>query len=97
VINGEYSLASSVGFYTGVQLHMLNGRVNNLWYGSLFPDAPRVFEDDASFAKLWVGPSRVFFVDIKAMGLEKLKALPVSYYEVARSGEKRVYSNRPAL
>jgi 4-amino-4-deoxy-L-arabinose transferase-like glycosyltransferase len=97
VINGQYSLASSVGFYTGVQLHMLNGRVNNLWYGSLFPDAPHVFEDDASFAKLWSGPGRVFFVDINATGLERLKALPMSYYEVARSGEKKVYSNRPAL
>ncbi len=97
VINGQYSLASSVGFYTGVQLHMLNGRINNLWYGSLFPDAPPVFEDDASFAKLWTGPGRVFFVDINATGLERLKTLPVPYYEVARSGQKRVYSNRPAL
>jgi len=96
VVNGAYSVASSVNFYTGAQLHMLNGRFNDLWYGSLFPDSPAVFEDDASFAKLWVGPGRVFFVDINATGVEKLKALPAPYYEVARSGEKRVYSNRPA-
>jgi len=97
VVNGAYSVASSVNFYSGAQLHMLNGRFNDLWYGSLFPDSPPVFEDDASFAKLWLGPGRVFFVDINATGLEKLKAQPVPYYEVARSGEKRVYSNRPAL
>jgi 4-amino-4-deoxy-L-arabinose transferase-like glycosyltransferase len=96
VVNGAYSVASSVNFYTGAQLHMLNGRFNDLWYGSLFPDSPSVFEDDASFAKLWVGPGRVFFVDINATGVEKLKALQQPYYEVARSGEKRVYSNRPA-
>jgi len=96
VVNGAYSVASSVNFYTGAQLHMLNGRFNDLWYGSLFPDSPSVFEDDASFAKLWVGPGRVFFVDINATGVEKLKALRQPYYEVARSGEKRVYSNRPA-
>jgi len=96
VVNGAYSVASSVNFYTGAQLHMLNGRFNDLWYGSLFPDSPAVFEDDASFAKLWVGPGRVFFVDINATGVEKLNALPAPYYEVARSGEKRVYSNRPA-
>jgi 4-amino-4-deoxy-L-arabinose transferase-like glycosyltransferase len=95
VVNGAYSVASSVNFYTGAQLHMLNGRFNDLWYGSLFPDSPPVFEDDASFAKLWVGPGKVFFVDINATGVEKLKALPEPYYEVARSGEKRVYSNRP--
>ena len=95
VVNGAYSLASSVNFYTGVQLHMLNGRVNDLWFGSLFPDSPQVFEDDASFAKLWVGPGRVFFIATNAKGVEKLKSLRAVYYEVARSGEKTVYSNRP--
>jgi hypothetical protein len=96
VVNGAYSVASSVNFYTGVQLHMLNGRFNDLWYGSLFPDSPHVFEDDASFAKLWLGPGRVFFVATNAKGVEKLQGLPAPYYEVAHSGEKRVYSNRPA-
>ncbi|HEY6268024.1 MAG TPA: glycosyltransferase family 39 protein [Candidatus Acidoferrum sp.] len=96
VVNGAYSVASSVNFYTGAQLHMLNGRFNDLWYGSLFPDSPQVFEDDASFAKLWVGSGRVFFVDINATGVEKLKTLQAPYYEMARSGEKRVYSNQPA-
>jgi 4-amino-4-deoxy-L-arabinose transferase-like glycosyltransferase len=96
VVNGAYSLASSVNFYTGAQLHMLNGRYNDLWYGSLFPDSPPVFENDASFTKLWTGPSKVFFFTTDTKGVEKLKSLPVPYYEVARSGEKTVYSNRPA-
>jgi 4-amino-4-deoxy-L-arabinose transferase-like glycosyltransferase len=96
VVNGAYSVASSVNFYTGVQLHMLNGRFNDLWYGSLFPDSPAVFEDDASFAKLWRGPGRVFFIATNAKGVEKLKSLPAPYYEVARSAEKTVYCNRPA-
>jgi 4-amino-4-deoxy-L-arabinose transferase-like glycosyltransferase len=97
VVNGAYSLASSVNFYTGAQLHMLNGRYNDLWYGSLFPDSPPVFEDDASFTKLWTGPGRVFFIATDDKGLEKLKSLQMNYYEVARSGEKTVFSNRPAL
>jgi dolichyl-phosphate-mannose-protein mannosyltransferase len=62
VVDGQYSDASSIGFYTGQPLYMLNGRVNNLWYGSLFADAPRRFEDDASFAHLWYGPQQVFFI-----------------------------------
>jgi 4-amino-4-deoxy-L-arabinose transferase-like glycosyltransferase len=94
VVNGAYSLASSVNFYTGAQLHMLNGRYNDLWYGSLFPDSPPVFEDDTSFTKLWTGSGRVFFFAANATGLEKLKRLQLNYYEVARSGEKTVYSNR---
>jgi hypothetical protein len=60
VVDGQYSLASSILFYTGVQMHMLNGLTND--YGLvLYPDCPKVFEDDASFARLWLGPGAVFF------------------------------------
>lgn len=62
VMDGEYTNNSSLNFYTQQPVHMLNGRINGLWYGSLFPDAPHVFEDDASFAQLWNGPGKVFFV-----------------------------------
>jgi 4-amino-4-deoxy-L-arabinose transferase-like glycosyltransferase len=96
IVDGAYSAASSINFYTGVQLHMLNGRYNDLWFGSLFPDSPPVFEDDASFEKLWRGPGRVFFIARNAKSIDKLKPLAAPYYEVARSGEKAVYSNRPA-
>jgi hypothetical protein len=96
IVDGAYSAASSINFYTGVQLHMLNGRYNDLWFGSLFPDSPPVFEDDGSFEKLWRGPGRVFFIARNAKSVDKLKPLAAPYYEVARSGEKAVYSNRPA-
>jgi hypothetical protein len=95
IVDGAYSAASSINFYTGVQLHMLNGRYNDLWFGSLFPDSPPVFEDDASFAKLWLGPGRIFFIARNAKSVDKLKPLAAPYYEVARSGEKAVFSNRP--
>ncbi len=62
VVDGEYSNASSVQFYTHEPLLLLNGRVNNLWYGSLYADAPHRFEDDASMLELWRGGQRVFFL-----------------------------------
>lgn len=96
VVNGQYSPASSVLFYTGERLHMLNGRKNDLWFGSLFPDSPQVFEDDASFAKLWHGPGRVFFITPNDKGLDKLESLGAPYYTVASAGGKSVYSNQPA-
>lgn len=60
--NGDYETASSVNFYTRRQIRMLNGRCNNIWYGSTFPDAPKVFDDNASFEKLWHSGQRVFLV-----------------------------------
>lgn len=94
VIDGQYSVASSVGFYTGQPLYMLNGRVNNLWYGSLFADAPHRFEDDASFAKLWSGPGRIFFVTDSQQDAAKLLQTKGGYV-IAQYAGKSVLSNRP--
>ncbi|HEY1524599.1 MAG TPA: glycosyltransferase family 39 protein [Candidatus Angelobacter sp.] len=58
--NGDYEAASGINYYTRRQMRMLNGRHNNIWYGSTFPDAPPVFDDDASFEKLWHSQQRVF-------------------------------------
>ena len=95
VVDGQYSLASSILFYTGVQMHMLNGVTNDLWFGSLYPDCPKVFEDDASFARLWLGPGRVFLFVANDGNLDSLKKLGAPYYLVAQTGRKSVYSNRP--
>ena len=65
--NGDYEAASSVNFYTHRQIRILNGRCNNIWYGSKFPDAPQIFDDDASFERLWNSSTRVFLLsDAKA-------------------------------
>jgi 4-amino-4-deoxy-L-arabinose transferase-like glycosyltransferase len=97
VIDGTHSQASSINFYTARQLHMLNARTDNLWYGSLFPDSPAVFEDDSSFKKMWQGQNRVFFVVYDQKGKAKLDTLGWPYFEIAKSGGKWVYSNRPSL
>ena len=44
VIDGEYSDASTLNFYTGIQVHVLHEPSGNLWYGAKFPDAPHIFE-----------------------------------------------------
>ena len=95
VLDGEYTLASSINFYTGIRLHFLNGTRANLWFGSLFPDVPPVFETDESFAKLWAGPTRVFFIIFKEGREQYLNQLGRPVYEVARSGGKTIYCNQP--
>ncbi len=96
VCDGEYANASSVNFYTGRQMLIFNGRINGLWYGSLFPDAAPIFLDDAQLARIWAGPSRVYFVtgsDERRSYLEKLG----SVNEIARSEGKFVFTNRASL
>lgn len=60
-VNGDYEAASTLPYYTQKQIRMLNGRDSNIWYGSTFPDAPNLFDDNDSFAKLWHGPQTIFF------------------------------------
>jgi 4-amino-4-deoxy-L-arabinose transferase-like glycosyltransferase len=94
VCEGEYAKASSVRFYTGQQLLILNGRITGLWYGSLFPDAPDVFLDDARFAKLWAGTNRVYLVTDDAKKNEALKAIAPAFL-LTKAGGRFVLSNRP--
>ncbi len=90
-INGEYESGSTLGFYLKRQVRILNGRSSNLWYGSFFADAPEIFDDTASFERLWTGPQRVFLWT----ETDHLPALPNGTYVIAARGGKEIVSNQP--
>jgi hypothetical protein len=95
IVDDQYYAFSSVMFYSNRSALLLNGRVNNLEYGSHAPGAPDVFVEDAKFARLWVQPERYYLVAAgPAVGrLEKLvgkQALRI----VAESGGKFLFTNR---
>ncbi len=92
VVIGLYENASSLNFYTGIPLHSLRSPGGNMWYGTQFPGAPRVFETQASFVEMWNGPQRVFLW-AEEEDPPALRGLP--RYEVARRGGKIIFSNRP--
>jgi 4-amino-4-deoxy-L-arabinose transferase-like glycosyltransferase len=90
-IHGEYEAGSTLGFYLRRQVRIFNGRSSDLWYGSFFSDAPQVFDDDASFQRLWSGQQRVFLWT----PTDQVPALPGPAYAIAQSGGKEVLSNQP--
>jgi 4-amino-4-deoxy-L-arabinose transferase-like glycosyltransferase len=90
-INGEYEAGSTLGFYLRRQVRILNGRSSDLWYGSQFHDAPAIFDDDASFRRLWKGPNRIFLWTPQ----DHVPALPGPIYAIAQSGGKEILSNQP--
>ena len=91
VIDGQYSDASTLNFYTGIQVHVLHEPSGNLWYGAKFPDAPHIFETPDSLAAMWNGPSQVFLWtdQDEPKELQGLKA-----FLLARSGGKSIFTNR---
>ena len=94
VVNGAYEDASTLNFYTHQNIHILNHREEgNVYNGALYPDAPPIFEDDASMQKLWNSSTRVFVwtEDDKVSSIERLGP----HYEIARRGGKLIFSNQP--
>src|SRR5262249_11006333 len=63
MVDDQYYTFSSVFFYTNRRALLLNGRVNNLDYGSYAPDAPTdVFIGDSDFQRLWNSSERFYLV-----------------------------------
>ncbi len=57
-IDGELTSGSTLLFYTQQPVYLVNGRVNGPWFGSFWPDAPRIFLDDDALHRLWASPRR---------------------------------------
>jgi 4-amino-4-deoxy-L-arabinose transferase-like glycosyltransferase len=89
-IHGEYEAGSTLGFYLRRQVRIFNGRSSDLWYGSFFSDAPNIFDNDASFQRLWSGPRRIFLWT----PMDQVPALPGPAYVIAQNGGKEILSNR---
>ena len=91
VIDGPYDEASTLNFYTGVQVHVLHEPSGNLWYGAKFPDAPPIFETQESLAAKWNGKAQIFVWSDQEdpQELHGLKS-----FLLARSGGKSIFTNR---
>ena len=95
MIYRNYENGSSLNFYTGEQVHILDGLRADLWFGSFFPDAPHVFEDYESFPRLWNGPKRVYFFAQEDSVEKALAGIdPKTVHVFARSGGK-VNTDKP--
>jgi hypothetical protein len=91
VIDGQYHEASTLNFYLETRVRVLHEPSGNLWYGSKFPDAPRVFETQESFSQLWASHATVFVWSDEDHP-KQLQALP--HYLLVRSGGKSILTNR---
>jgi hypothetical protein len=85
-----------VFFYTNRRAWLLNGRVNNLEYGSYAPDAPQdVFLDDRDFQQRWQQQERYFLVaeGPQVPRLERLVGKSALHI-VRSSGGKFLFTNQ---
>jgi 4-amino-4-deoxy-L-arabinose transferase-like glycosyltransferase len=91
-----YYAFSSVFFYTGRSALLLNGRENNLEYGSYAPGAPDVFIDDARFVSLWNEPQRYYLLTY-GTDLPRLERLvgPANLRILKKNSDNYLLTNHP--
>ncbi len=95
IVDDQYYTFSSVFFYSHRTALLLNGRVNNLEYGSYRPGAPQVFIQDADLPALWDSSPRYYLVAenpqiprlTKLLGADRL-------HVVKEAGGKTLFANR---
>jgi hypothetical protein len=100
ILDDQYYTFSSVVFYAeayhGQRVLLLNGRVNNLEYGSYAPNARRdVFIDDAGFRDRWLSGD-LYYICVENGQVQRLEKLVGrdALHPVIESGGKFVFSNR---
>ena len=98
IVDHHYYTFSSVFFYTNRDALLLNGRFNNLVYGSYAPGAPNVFLDDSQWKSMWLQQDRCYLV-ITAEGVQRLRNLvePDLLIMVSQSGGKLLLTNHPVV
>src|SRR5271166_541313 len=96
IVDHHYYWFSSVFFYTNRSALLLNGRFNNLLYGSYAPGAADVFIDDAKFRELW-GQPEVKYIVVRDSAVPRLRGLVGSenLHTVTASGGKALLTNHP--
>ena len=94
LVDHHYYTFSSVFFYSNRDALLVNGRIQNLVYGSYAPGAPDVFIDDAQWKSLWLSPRRYYLVANEAQRprFERL-AGGDALHTVAESGGKMLLTN----
>ncbi len=94
MIYGDQAFGSSLLFYLQRPMELVEGKTTSMWFGSTFPDAPRIYLSDSDLVQDWGGKNRIFlFVPSHLKG--RVDSLLPTRIIVAEVSGKCVYSNYP--
>ncbi len=94
LIYGDQAFGSSLLFYLHRPIELVEGRTTSMWFGSTFPDAPKIYLTNADLLGEWKGPQRLFLFVPEHLK-SKVDALLPDRYVIAEVSGKFVYSNQP--
>jgi hypothetical protein len=98
VHQGSLEYSGSLPFYTGRQIHVLNGRRGDLEFGSRYPEGQSIFLDDGALARMWRGSQRVYLVTRDSVQENALAGLSgQTVFHLGRYGSRELYSNKSTV
>jgi hypothetical protein len=66
LLYGDQSYGSSIPFYLGEDVYLVDGRSSSMLFGSTFPDAPHIFLTHNDLLKTWgTGERKILFVPLE--------------------------------
>jgi 4-amino-4-deoxy-L-arabinose transferase-like glycosyltransferase len=96
VHEGPLENSAGLTFYTGRQVHVVDGQRGDLHFGSRFPEATGIFLGGEEFAALWRGRRRIFFVTDRPADQSILRLItPQTRHLIGHEGRRWLFTNRP--
>ena len=95
MIYGDQAFGSSLLWYLRRPVYLVNGRTTSMWFGSTYPDAPRIFLDNQDLLAAWNSSCRVFLFVPSYERATVDSLLPNQKFVAAEGSGKIIYSNRP--
>jgi 4-amino-4-deoxy-L-arabinose transferase-like glycosyltransferase len=95
VLYGDQSYGSSIAFYLGRQVYLVNGRSSSMLFGGTFPDAPPIFLTSQDLLNIWGhGERKLLFVPLEKRDAvdELLGSHKILLFE---SSGKALFTDRP--
>lgn len=94
MIYGDQAFGSSLLFYLQRPIELVEGQTTSMWFGSTFPDAPKIYLTDADLQREWKASGRIFLF-VPSHLKSRVDALLPNRVVVAEVSGKYVYSNHP--
>jgi 4-amino-4-deoxy-L-arabinose transferase-like glycosyltransferase len=94
MIYGDQAFGSSLLFYLQRPIELVEGQTTSMWFGSTFPDAPKIYLTNEDLQRKWNGSGRIFLF-VPSHLKSKVDGLLPNRVVIAEVSGKYVYSNQP--
>jgi hypothetical protein len=95
MIYGDQAFGSSIPFYLGLHVELVDGRSTSMLFGSTFADAPRIFLTHEQLLAEWGnGPRKILFVPLEQRDTVD-RLLGSRQIIVAETSGKALVTDRP--